>query len=66
MTLQHTSQFIISDIFNEPLEKNGLPSYQQYLRHLYRTQEQPSEIEKLAIDYEDYLQTPLQVIILNK
>jgi protein arginine N-methyltransferase 5 len=62
---KHTSQFIISDIFNEPLEKNGLPSYQQYLRHLYRTQEQPSEIEKLAIDYEDYLQTPLQPLMDN-
>jgi len=62
---KHTYQFIISDIFNEPLEKNGLPSYQQYIRHLFRTQEQPSEIEKLALDYEDYLQTPLQPLMDN-
>jgi protein arginine N-methyltransferase 5 len=62
---KHTNQYIISDIFNEPLEKNGLPSYQQYIRHLFRTQDQLSDIEKLAVDYEDYLQTPLQPLMNN-
>lgn len=62
---KYTGQFIISGIFDEPIEKNGLPSYQQYIRHLYRTQEQPSDLEKMAMDYEDYLQTPLQPLMDN-
>lgn len=40
--------------------EKGLLAYQQYLDHLWQNQDPPSEIEKFARGYEDYLQCPLQ------
>lgn len=38
----------------------GIRSYQQYMDHLWQTQEAPDQVSVFAKGYEDYLQCPLQ------
>ena len=40
----------------------GVRAYQQYLDHLWSTQEPLDNVEMFAKGYEDYLQCPLQVM----
>ena len=47
------------------LHERGLLVYQQYMDHLYRTQEPQDSVTVFAKGYEDFLQCPLQVKILG-
>ncbi|RKP11211.1 protein arginine N-methyltransferase 5 [Thamnocephalis sphaerospora] len=42
-----------------------LEHYQQYVRHLARTQPPPNACEAFAVGYQDYLQAPLQPLMDN-
>ena len=43
-------------------ESKGLSAYHEYLRYLNRTSPELNSVEKFAMGYQDYLQSPLQVI----
>ena len=57
-TLKLEAQIIITG--NEKHPEKGLRSYQQYMEHLWQTQEAPDQVTMFAKGYEDYLQCPLQ------
>lgn len=39
----------------------GVKTYQQYIDHMWETQEPPDNVAQFAKGYEDFLQCPLQV-----
>ena len=47
-----------------PRHKEGMVPYQQYLRYLHNKQPPMTEQEQFEAPYLDYLQAPLQVIVL--
>ena len=45
-------------------QNGGFAAYQEYTRHLNRTMPELNQIEQFGSGYQDFLQSPLQV--LNK
>ncbi|KAK2156327.1 hypothetical protein LSH36_216g04041 [Paralvinella palmiformis] len=56
-------QMIVSGADRHP--EKGIKTYQQYLDHLWQTQDPPDNISRFAKGYEDYLQCPLQPLMDN-
>ena len=50
----------------QPIREPASPSsYQEYIRYLNRNLPQLNEVEKFAVGYQDYLQSPLQPLMDN-
>ncbi|KAJ1536308.1 Protein arginine N-methyltransferase 5, partial [Cladochytrium tenue] len=59
-------QFVISSSTLNIMEAcGGLSAFKLYLEHLYSTRPEPDETDKMALGYDDYLQTPLQPLMDN-
>jgi len=60
--LKYDPQFMLKG--NVPSGKN-IAQYYNYLQHLHKTQPELGPVEKFAVGYEDYLQSPLQPLMDN-
>lgn len=60
--IPHTPHIILSDITNPPSQhvRGGPIAYFQYIRHLIKTMQPPTNLEYLASTFGDCLQAPLQ------
>ena len=43
-------------------QSGGFAAYQEYIRHLNRTMPELNQIEQFGNGYQDFLQSPLQVL----